>query len=133
MRLGLSLPQIGPLATTDNIATIATEAEGAGFDTLWVLDRLLAPVSPRTPYPGKPDGVLPSQFATCLDPLETLTFAAAVTERIGLGTSVLDLPWYRPLLLARRLATLDVLSRGRLVVGFGLGWSRDEYDSLGIP
>jgi probable F420-dependent oxidoreductase len=68
-----------------------------------------------------------------LDPVETLTFAAAYTSRIALATGVLNLPWYNPVLLARRLTTLDVLSRGRLRVGFGIGWSPDEYEAAGAP
>jgi len=66
-----------------------------------------------------------------LDPIEMLTFAAAKTERVALGTSVLNIPWYNPVLLARRLATLDVLSGGRLRLGFGIGWSPDEYEAAG--
>jgi probable F420-dependent oxidoreductase len=97
-----------------------------------VLDRLLAPLGPRSPYPGSADGALPEAYSSCLDPLETLAFAAAHTTSLGLGTSVLNLPWYRPLDLARRLASLDVLSKGRLRVGFGLGWSEDEYRGLGV-
>src|SRR4029077_2560213 len=65
------------------------------------------------------------------DPLEALTFAAAKTKTITLGTSVLDIPYYNPVMLARRLTTLDVLSNGRLRVGLGLGWSKDEMDAAG--
>jgi alkanesulfonate monooxygenase SsuD/methylene tetrahydromethanopterin reductase-like flavin-dependent oxidoreductase (luciferase family) len=68
-----------------------------------------------------------------LDPLETLTFAAAHTRRVALGTSVLNLPWYNPVLLARQLTTLDVLSAGRLQIGFGIGWSPDEYEAADVP
>jgi probable F420-dependent oxidoreductase len=68
-----------------------------------------------------------------LDPLETLTFAAARTRRVALGTSVLNLPWYNPVLLARQLTTLDVLSVGRLRIGFGMGWSPEEYEAAGAP
>jgi probable F420-dependent oxidoreductase len=111
---------------------VARRAEELGFDGLWVLDRILYPVNPRQPYPIG-DGSLPVQYKQVLDPLETLTFAAAHTRRIGLGTSVLNLPWYNPVLLARRLTTLEVLSGGRLTVGFGLGWSPDEYEAAGVP
>src|SRR5262249_40015469 len=75
-----------------------------------------------TPYPAAREGVLPDLYKRVLDPLETLTFVAAHTRRIALGTSVLNLPWYPPVLLARRLNTLDVLSGGRPRLGFGLGW-----------
>ena len=78
------------------------------------------------------DGSLPVKYKNVLDPLETLTFAAAHTRRIALGTSVLNLPWYNPVLLACRLTTVDVLSAGRLRVGFGIGWSPDEYEAAGV-
>ena len=65
------------------------------------------------------------------DPIETLTFIAAKTEKIGLGTSVIDIPYYNPVMLARRLTTLDVLSGGRLRLGMGLGWSEDEHEAAG--
>ena len=77
------------------------------------------------------DGSLPVQYKSVLDPLETLTFAAAHTSHSALGTGVLNLPWYNPVLLARRLTTLDILSAGRLRVGFGIGWSPDEYEAAG--
>ena len=77
------------------------------------------------------DGSLPENYKRVLDPLETLTFAGALTRKIALGTSVLNLPWYNPVLLARRLTSLDVLSGGRLRVGFGMGWSPDEYAAAG--
>ena len=74
---------------------------------------------------------LPDAYKTVLDPLDTLTFAAAQTNRIALGMAVLNLPWYSPVLLARRLTTIDVLSNGRLRAGFGMGWSEDEHDVAG--
>jgi probable F420-dependent oxidoreductase len=114
------------------LVTVAKRAEDLGFDSLWVLDRILWPVDPRAPYPIG-DGSLPFQYKHVLDPVETLTFAAAHTSRILLATGVLNLPWYNPVLLARRLTTLDVLSRGRLRVGFGIGWSPDEYEAAGAP
>jgi probable F420-dependent oxidoreductase len=132
MRLGIALPQIGPVAGPDSLVKVAQRAESLGFNSLWVLDRLLYPVKPRVPYPVG-DGSLPVQYKRVLDPLETLTFVAAHTRGIALGTSILNLPWYNPVLLARRLTTLDVLSGGRLRVGFGMGWSPDEYEAAGTP
>ena len=132
MRFGFALPQVGLAAGPEALVMVAKGAEDLGFDSLWVLDRILWPVNPRAPYPIG-DGSLPVQYKRVLDPLETLTFAAAHTRRIALGTSVLNLPWYNPVLLARRLTTLDILSAGRLRVGFGIGWSPDEYEAAGTP
>ena len=132
MRFGFALPQIGSLVGPEALVTVAKRAEDLGFDSLWVLDRILWPVDPRAPYPIG-DGSLPFQYKHVLDPVETLTFAAAHTSRILLATGVLNLPWSNPVLLARRLTTLDVLSCGRLRVGFGIGWSPDEYEAAGAP
>jgi probable F420-dependent oxidoreductase len=130
MRFGFALPQVGSVVGPEALLSIAKRAEDLGFDSLWVLDRILWPVNPRAPYPIG-DGSLPVQYKNVLDPVETLTFAAAHTSRIALATGVLNLPWYNPVLLAHRLTTLDVLSRGRLRVGFGIGWSPDEYEAAG--
>ena len=130
MRFGFALPQIGSLAGPEAVVTAAKRAEELGYDSLWVLDRILWPVNPRAPYPIG-DGSLPLQYKSVLDPVETLTFAAAHTGRIALATGVLNIPWYNPVLLARRLTTLDILSGGRLRAGFGIGWSPDEYEAAG--
>lgn len=131
--IGLTLAQVGPFAGPEHITHMAREADARGFDALWVLDRLLDPVAPRSRYPGTPDGALPEEQRIALDPLLTLATAAAHTTRIRLGTNVLVAPWYRPALLARSLASLDVLSGGRLDIGLGLGWSTDEYEAVGVP
>jgi probable F420-dependent oxidoreductase len=130
MRVGFALPQVGSAVGPESLVTVAKRAEDLGFDSLWVLDRILWPVNPQVPYPIG-DGSLPVKYKSVLDPLDTLTFAAAHTRRIAVGTSVLNLPWYNPVLLARRLTTLDILSAGRLKVGFGVGWSPDEYEAAG--
>src|SRR5947207_2341182 len=113
MRFGFALPQIGSVAGPEALVTVAKRAEDLGYDSLWILDRILWPINPRAPYPIG-DGSLPVQYKNALDPMETLTFAAAHTSRIALGTGVLNLPWYNPVLLARQLTTLDILSAGRL-------------------
>jgi probable F420-dependent oxidoreductase len=114
----------------ESVSAVAQRAEAIGYDSLWVLDRLLWPLQPQAPYPVG-DGSLPEVYKRVLDPLETLTFAAALTRKIALGTSILNLPWYNPVLLARSLTSVDVLSGGRLRVGFGIGWSPDEYAAAG--
>ena len=131
MRLGFGLPNAGPVASPDAIIRVSKRAEELGYDSLWVLERLLYPVNPQTPYPGTPDGSLPEQYRSVLDPLQILTFAAANTSRISLGTSVLIMGYRNPLVLAQSLTTIDVLSGGRLIVGFGQGWSKDEFDAVG--
>jgi probable F420-dependent oxidoreductase len=131
MKIGFALPNIGPVATAEAVSKVAQRAEALGYNSLWTIERLLWPVKPQTPYPVTPDGSLPEGYKHVLDPLEALTFAAAQTKTIALGTSVLDIPYYNPVMLARRLTTLDVLSNGRARLGLGLGWSKDEMDAVG--
>jgi probable F420-dependent oxidoreductase len=131
MKIGVTVPNFGPVATPEAVKAVAQKAEALGYHSLWTLERLLWPVNPQAPYPATPDGSLPEEYKYCLDPLDTLTFAAAHTSTIKLGTSVLDIPYYNPVLLARRLTTIDVLSKGRLRVGFGVGWSPDEMEAAG--
>jgi len=131
MKIGFALPNIGPVATQEAVSKVAQRAEALGYHSLWTVERLLYPVKPQTPYPASPDGSLPEPYKHVLDPLEALAFVAAQTKTITLGTSVLDMPFYNPVTLARRLTTLDFLSNGRLRVGLGLGWSKDEMDASG--
>jgi alkanesulfonate monooxygenase SsuD/methylene tetrahydromethanopterin reductase-like flavin-dependent oxidoreductase (luciferase family) len=85
MKYGISLPQIGTLASADRIRAVAQHAEKIGYDSLWVLERTLKPVQPLVPYPATPDGQLPEEYKIVFDPIESLTFAAAVTSRIKLA------------------------------------------------
>ena len=134
MKIGLRLPQTDEYrATKENIIRLAKEAENAGFDSLWVLERLIWPMKPLDPYPGTSDGKFPADWQYIFEPLETLTYVAANTNKIALGTSVIDMLFHNPVILARRFATLDVLSEGRAIAGFGIGWSKDEYQASNIP
>ena len=133
MKVGITLPQAGEQSTKENIVRTAKTAEDEGFDSLWVFERLLWPINPQTPYVATPDGSLPVEYQNILDPLETLTYVAAHTNKIALGTSVMDMLFHNPVVLARRFATLDVLSEGRSIAGFGIGWSKDEYQVSNIP
>jgi alkanesulfonate monooxygenase SsuD/methylene tetrahydromethanopterin reductase-like flavin-dependent oxidoreductase (luciferase family) len=116
-----------------NVIYIAKEAEKEGLDSVWVLERLLLPLKPQTPYAATPDGSFPAEYQSVLDPLETLTYLAGNTEQISLGTCIIDMLFHNPVVLARRFATLDVLSNGRAIAGLGIGWSKDEYDVSGVP
>ena len=133
MKVGLVLPHAGQQATRENVIQMAKNAESEGFDSLWVFERLLWPINPQTPYVATPDGSLPIEYQIMLDPLETLTYVAANTNKIALGTSVIDMLFHNPVILARRFATLDILSEGRSIAGFGIGWSKDEYQASNIP
>jgi len=133
LKIGITLPQAGEQSTKGNIVRTAKAAEDEGFDSLWVFERLLWPTNPQTPYVATPDGSLPVEYQNILDPLETLTYVAANTNKIALGTSVMDMLFHNPVVLARRFATLDVLSEGRSIAGFGIGWSKDEYQVSNIP
>jgi probable F420-dependent oxidoreductase len=122
MRVGMHLPQFGRAAIAGAVEQAAPLAEELGFDDVWVSDHLVVPKD--QPYPS------PYLY----DPLIALTFAAATTSAVGLGTSVLVGPQYpSPLALANSLATLDNMSRGRLTVGVGIGWSAAEYEALHAP
>ncbi|KAK1182319.1 TIGR03619 family F420-dependent LLM class oxidoreductase [Streptomyces sp. NBS 14/10] len=132
MRIGFSLPQFGALAhRPEEVARFAREAEELGAASLWVGDRLLDPVDPAVGYAGA--DTIPPEFRTALDPFATLATAAAVTERVQLGSNVINAPWYPPAVLARSLTTIDAMSGGRLLVGLGTGWSPEEYEAVNVP
>ncbi|MGB7662505.1 MAG: TIGR03619 family F420-dependent LLM class oxidoreductase [Nitrososphaeraceae archaeon] len=133
MKIGIVAPQFGQPASRENIVQTAKDAEQEDLDSLWVAERLLWPLNPQTPYPGSSDGSLPVESQNVLDPLETLTYIAANTNKIILGTSVIDMLFHNPVILAKRFATLDALSEGRIVAGLGIGWSRDEYQVSNVP
>ena len=127
------LPLAGGRTTPEAIARVASEAEGAGLDSVWGWDRFMRPTVPiPMGGPGGPVMEAPEQFGSVYDPLETLAYVAARTSRVALGTSVLDTLFSSPLVLARRLATLDRLSGGRLVVGLGQGWMEQEFAAAGV-
>jgi len=122
MRIGIHLPHIGRKAAPEAIRRAAIQAEELGFADAWSSEHIIIPKG--APYP-------PS--AIFYDPVLTLTWAAAHTKRIGLGTSVLVLPRRHPLPLAKELATLQNLSEGRLILGAGVGWMAAEFAALGVP
>ena len=132
MDFGFALPQTGIHASPEAIVQAAQTAERLGYRTVWVLERLLRPLHPRGAggLPGRP---MPESYAVAYDPIETLTYVAARTDRIRLGTSILVAPFHVPVLLAKRLATLDRFSGGRAVAGLGLGWAEEEFETAGVP
>jgi probable F420-dependent oxidoreductase len=132
MRLGFTVPQFGPEAGPDALLEVARLAEDLGSDSLWVAERLLYPLKPKSPYPATADGSLPLAYRRSLDPLAILAYLAAATNRVRIGTFI-NLTFHNPVILARELATIDVLSQGRLDIGFGGGWSSDEFEAVGVP
>lgn len=111
---------------------MARRAEDLGYASAWVFQRLFYPLAPRNEYYGSP-GAWPEAFRSALDPVVALAWAAAHTRTLRLGVSVLVMPFYQPLVLAKQLATLDVVASGRLDVGVGVGWSVDEFEAAGVP
>lgn len=131
--MGIMLPVSGVHASPANITTIAQAAERLGYDSLWTYERLLRPMAPVVPGPDGTMERLPEMYRTTFEPLQTLGHVAALTSRITLGTSVIDALLHTPVVLARRLATLDQFSGGRVVAGFGQGWMAQEFATAGVP
>ena len=128
MKLGFGIPVIGPAVSgAAGLSAFCAGLEDLGYDSLWAADRLVTPVAPQTPYPGQ-EQPFPPQMTRNLDPVLLWTVAATATSRVRLNSSTLSTFYYEPPHLARLLTTLDVLSGGRLEVGVGLGWMKDEHD-----
>ena len=134
MRLGAKLPNSGPLPAELGIPAMARTIEAAGFDSMWVSDHIVMPAEMASPYPFAADG-RPTWPMTMpwVDALVALSLAAAVTDRAELGTAVLVLPLRHPVEFAKQAASIDAVSGGRLRLGVGAGWLREEFDALGSP
>ena len=135
MDFGISLPGRGPLATPDSILQLATQADALGYDSVFVTDHVVLPASmARSVYPYSSTGQLPGGAAQdYLEPLAVLGWLAHVTKRIRIGTSVLVVPYRNPVVTAKTLATIDRLSNGRVILGAGVGWLREEFEALASP
>ena len=134
MKMGLVVPQFGINATKENLIDFIQLAEKEGFESLWVYDRMLYAINPQQPYPGTPNKrEWPEYFKNNLDPLTTLSFIAANTTKMNLGTCIIDMLFHNPITLAKEFTTIDILSEGRTICGFGIGWSKEEYLAANIP
>ena len=128
MKLGFAIPIVGSaVSSAAGLSAFCRGLEDLGYDTLWVGDRLVTPVDMHSTYPGK-EQPYPPQMTRYLDPVLLWTVAATATSRVRLNASTLSTFYYEPVHLARLLTTLDVLSDGRLDVGVGIGWMKDEHD-----
>lgn len=136
MQYGVALPHFGPQArdqgAVERIRDVATAADRLGYDVVWASEHMIFPRTLETPYPY--GNSFPYDVSDpILDPISILTWVAAATTHVRLGTAVLVLPYHHPVALAKSLASLDVLSNGRLLLGVAGGWLREEFELLGIP
>ena len=129
MRYGFYVPTRGHTATPDAIETLVTRAEAFGFSSAMIADHVVFPTKVESRYPYTADGRFPGQ-GDALEQLALMTFVAAKSSRLRLVTSVMILPYRNPVFTAKALATIDVLSRGRVTAGVGVGWLREEFEAL---
>jgi probable F420-dependent oxidoreductase len=134
MKFGVAFANIGAFVDPALAVRLARAAEGAGFESIWTVDHVVVPGGYRSAYPYDPSGRLPSGEGTVFpDPLIWLSYVAARTSTLRLGTGILIVPQRNPLVLAKELATLDSLSGGRMILGAGIGWLEEEFLALGVP
>ena len=128
MKIGVN---VGVSSQSMDIAAMAQKAESLGFESLWLPEHSVMPVHVTTRYQGSPDGTIPPSMSDLGDPLIGLARASAATKTIKLGTGVCLIPEHNPLLLAKQIATLDLLSNGRFLFGIGAGWLQEETEIMG--
>ncbi|MGH9047750.1 MAG: LLM class F420-dependent oxidoreductase [Acidimicrobiales bacterium] len=134
MRFGIMFANTGHAVTPEGATALASIAEENGFESLWTVEHVVVPADYRSPYPYSPTGRMPgAEDSPIPDPLIWLTWVAATTRTLRLATGILILPQRSPVLLAKELATLDLLSGGRVTLGVGVGWLEEEFDALGVP
>ena len=134
MKIGIFLPISGRAASSETLMGAAQQAETLGFDSVWTADRIIIPWEIKTPYPyGKDEHFIVPADRPFFEPLTCLAFLAGCTEKVLLGMSVLVLPYRHPLYWAKVAATIDHLSKGRLIMGVGVGWMVEEFEALGVP
>lgn len=133
MRFGTHLPNCTGLPGREPTVQVARQAEALGFDSQWVGDHIVFPAHIESEYPYARPGVGLESAVNYVDPLITLAVAAGCTERVGLGTTVLIIPYRDPLTTAKMVASLDMLSGGRVILGVGSGWMKEEFAALNLP
>ncbi len=134
MKFGLMFVNAGPFAYPALFEGLVHTAEEVGLESLWTVEHVVVPVGYESEYPYSETGKMPGPEDVAIpDPLLPLAYAAALTTKIRLGTGVMILPQRHPAYVAKQMATLDVLSRGRAILGIGSGWLKEEFDVLGVP
>lgn len=133
-RFGLDVGVYGPLAEPETIFTLARFAEDVGFESIWLADHVVFPAKIQSRYPFSETGAFPAPTdAPLLEPIAAMGALVGATTRIRIGTAVLVMPYRHPVLLARMLITLDRFSNGRITLGAGVGWLREEFEALDSP
>jgi probable F420-dependent oxidoreductase len=133
VKFGIVFANTGHAATPEGAAALGRIAEEAGFESLWTVEHVIVPAGYESQYPYSPTGKMPGKEDNPIpDPLVWLTWVAAHTQAIKLATGILILPQRNPIVLAKEVATLDVLSGGRLILGVGVGWLKEEFDAIGV-
>jgi probable F420-dependent oxidoreductase len=133
MKFGLAFANTGPFAAPEGAAAIAGAAEQSGFESLWTVEHVVVPNEYASAYPYSRDGKMPGPGVDIPDPLIWLAWVAARTTALKLGTGILILPQRNPVIVAKEVATLDLLSGGRVLLGVGIGWLEEEFKFLGVP
>jgi probable F420-dependent oxidoreductase len=134
MKFGIMYANAGPFTFPEMLTHLAQTAERVGVESMWTVEHVVIPVGYASTYPYDPSGKIPVPDQVPIpDPLIALAYAAAVTKTLRLATGILILPQRHPLYVAKEVATLDVLSHGRVILGVGVGWLAEEFDALGIP
>ena len=134
MKFGILFANVGPYVQPDMAASLGRIAEERGFESIWTVEHVVVPGDYQSEYPYSPTGRMPGPEESPIpDPLIWLTWVGAATTSLRLATGILILPQRNPVILAKELATLDVLSGGRVELGVGVGWLREEFDALGVP
>jgi probable F420-dependent oxidoreductase len=134
MKFGLGFANVGPFGQPEGLTHLVRTAEAVGFESLWTVEHVVVPKGYQSKYPYSRDGKMPGgEGAPIPDPFVWLAYAAAVTTKIKLATGIVILPQRHPFYVAKEVATLDVLSRGRMIFGVGIGWMKEEFDALGVP
>jgi probable F420-dependent oxidoreductase len=134
VKFGIAFANTGSFTAPRPAAHLAQAAEAAGFESIWTVDHVVVPGGYQSRYPYNPTGRIPSGEDTPFpDPLIWLAYVAHATTTLRLGTAILIVPQRNPLILAKELATLDHLSGGRVILGAGVGWLKEEFEALGVP
>jgi len=134
MKFSIAFANVGPFAAVEGATRFALAAEATGFESLWTVEHVVVPAGYESEYPYDRSGKMPgSEDAPIPDPLIWLAFVAAATTTIRLGTGIVILPQRNPVVFAKEVATLDVMSGGRVELGVGVGWLAEEFDAIGVP